>query len=150
MLIDYHLHSQFSCDSVTNMEAICLAALEAGLDEIAFTDHMDFNYPHQYENHYIHDLDNYLAAISQYQIRFAGQLTIRAGIEIGLERRRLTDYDKIINRYPFDFVIGSVHEIGGVAVSQNAFFQGKTKAERRRNQPLPFLSLIHISEPTRP
>ena len=129
MLIDYHLHSQFSCDSVTNMEAICLAALEAGLDEIAFTDHMDFNYPHQYENHYIHDFDNYLAAISQYQIRFAGQLTIRAGIEIGLERHRLTDYDKIINRYPFDFVIGSVHEIGGVAVSQNAFFQGKTKAE---------------------
>lgn len=129
MLIDYHLHSQFSCDSLTTMDEICQAALHAGLNEIAFTDHMDFTYPHQYENHYIHDLENYLAAISQYQMRYAGQLTIRAGLEIGLERHRLEEYDKIINAYPFDFIIGSVHEINGVAVSQKAFFQNKSKEQ---------------------
>ena len=49
MLIDYHLHSQFSCDSLTNMESICQAAIAAGLDEIAFTDHMDLTWPQQYE-----------------------------------------------------------------------------------------------------
>ena len=86
MLIDYHLHSQFSCDSLTTMDEICQAALHAGLNEIAFTDHMDFTYPHQYENHYIHDLENYLAAISQYQLRYAGQLTIRAGLEIAARK----------------------------------------------------------------
>ena len=59
-----------SCDSLTNMEAICQAALSAGLDEIAFTDHMDFTYPLQYENHYIHDLDNYLDTINQYRQRY--------------------------------------------------------------------------------
>lgn len=129
MLIDYHLHSQFSCDSHTNMEEICQAAVQAGLNEIAFTDHMDLTYPHQYENHYIHDLEYYLDAISQCQLQFSGQLTVRAGLEIGLERHRLFAYDKILNQYPFDFVIGSVHEINGIAVSQKAFFQGKTKEQ---------------------
>lgn len=129
MLIDYHLHSQFSNDSHTNMNAICEAALLAGLQEIAFTDHMDFTYPQQYENHYIHDLDNYLTTVAHYQQCYAGRLTIRAGIEIGLERHRLADYDAILQAYPFDFVIGSVHEIGGVAVSQKAFFAGKNKEQ---------------------
>ena len=129
MLIDYHLHSQFSCDSRTNMDAICQAALNAGLNEIAFTDHMDFTWPHQYENHYVHDLDNYLHTIAIYQDKYAGQLNIRAGLEIGLEKHRLNDYEKILKKYPLDFVIGSVHEIGGIAVSQKAFFQGKSKAQ---------------------
>lgn len=129
MYIDYHLHSQFSCDSLTNMEAICLAALSAGLDEIAFTDHMDFTYPLQYENHYIHDLDNYLDTINQYRQRYSGQLVIRAGVEIGMERHRLAQCESFLKRYPFDFVIGSVHEIDGIAVSQKAFFQGKTKEQ---------------------
>lgn len=50
-------------------------------------------------------------------------------MEIGLERHRLKQYEKIINGYPFDFIIGSVHEINGVAVSQKAFFQGKSKLQ---------------------
>ena len=129
MLIDYHLHSQFSCDSHTNMDEICQAAIQTGLTEIAFTDHMDYNYPHQYENHYIHDLDNYLETIERYRTRYAGQLTIRSGIEIGLEQHRLDDYRALLKRYHFDFIIGSVHEINGMAVSQKAFFQGKTKRE---------------------
>lgn len=129
MLMDYHLHSQFSCDSHTTMEAICQAALKAGLDEIAFTDHMDFNWPHQYENHYVHDLDHYIHTISIFQEKYAGKLNIRAGLEIGLEKHRLQEYNAILKKYPFDFVIGSIHEIGGIAVSQKAFFQGKTKAQ---------------------
>lgn len=129
MLLDYHLHSQFSCDSHTDMESICRAAIDAGLDEIAFTDHMDLTYPQQYENHYIHDLDNYLRAVRQQQERFAGRLVIRAGLEIGLERHRLDEYDAILRRYPLDFVIGSVHELNGQAVSQRAFFAGRSKEQ---------------------
>ncbi len=129
MLLDYHLHSQFSCDSHTDMESICLAAIGAGLEEIAFTDHMDLTYPQQYENHYIHDLEHYLRAVRQQQTRFDGQLTIRAGLEIGLERHRLKEYDAILSSYPLDFVIGSVHELNGQAVSQRAFFAGRSKKQ---------------------
>ena len=129
MLIDYHLHSQFSCDSHTNIEAICQAALNAGLQEIAITDHMDFTWPQQYENHYVHDLEYYLSTIHLFQERYAGRLNIRTGLEIGLEKHRFKEYEKVLNRYQFDFIIGSVHEIGGIAVSQKAFYQGKDKQQ---------------------
>lgn len=142
MLIDYHLHSQFSCDSHTNIEAICQTAWETGLNEIAITDHMDFTWPHQYENHYIHDLEYYLNTIHIFQERYAGKLTIRSGLEIGLEKHQFPEYEKILSKYSFDFIIGSVHEIGGIAVSQKAFFQNKTKQQVYRQYYQTILELI--------
>ena len=41
MLADYHLHCEFSDDSVTPMERQIARAEELGLDEICFTDHVD-------------------------------------------------------------------------------------------------------------
>ena len=42
MLADYHLHCEFSDDSVELMEAQIDRAIELGLDEICFTDHVDY------------------------------------------------------------------------------------------------------------
>ena len=38
---------------------------------------------------------------------YSGQLVIRAGVEIGMERHRLAQCESFLKRYPFDFVIGS-------------------------------------------
>ena len=129
MRIDYHLHSQYSGDSKTTMEAICAAAIEKNIQEIAFTDHVDFSYPKMRPDHYIADFDHYLETLARYQQRYAGRLTIRAGVEIGLEKHRLAEYDTLLRQYPFDFVIGSVHEYNGFIVSKPEFYQGKTKAQ---------------------
>ncbi|UTW69782.1 PHP domain-containing protein [Anaerobacillus sp. HL2] len=43
-MFDYHVHSKISPDS-TEMKAACLAAIEKGVKEIAFTDHLDYFYP---------------------------------------------------------------------------------------------------------
>ena len=42
MLADYHLHSEFSDDSHTPMEAQIERGIELGLDEMCFTDHVDY------------------------------------------------------------------------------------------------------------
>ena len=42
-LTDYHIHTSFSSDSEAPMEEMILAAIDKGLDEIAFTDHVDFD-----------------------------------------------------------------------------------------------------------
>lgn len=41
MLIDSHSHSRFSFDSMADCEKNILAAMDAGLDGLAFTDHID-------------------------------------------------------------------------------------------------------------
>ena len=42
MLADYHLHSEFSDDSRTPMEAQIERGIALGLDEMCFTDHVDY------------------------------------------------------------------------------------------------------------
>ncbi len=129
MLVDYHLHSQFSGDSKTTLEAICNAAIAQGLSEIAITDHMDYSYPAIRPNHQIADIDTYMNTIAQYQQKYAGTLTIRAGIEIGMEPHHLQSCDAFLQQYPFDFVIGSIHECHGEIVSKAPYFEHKTKEQ---------------------
>ena len=129
MPVDYHLHSQFSNDSKTTMEAICAAAVAQGLQEIAFTDHMDYNYPRIRPDHQIFNIDTYMNTISHYQQQYAGQLTIRAGIEIGMEPHYLEQCDSVLQQYPFDFVIGSIHDCHGTPASKLPFFADKTKTQ---------------------
>lgn len=129
MPVDYHLHSQFSKDSKTTLEAICQAAVACGLAEIAITDHMDYSYPDIRPDHQIDNLDTYFDTIAQYQKRYHGQLTIRTGIEIGMEPHHLSDCDRLLRQYPFDFVIASLHECRGEVVSKAPFFEHKTKAQ---------------------
>ena len=42
MLADYHVHTEFSDDSDCTMEQIVEAAIDLGLNEICFTDHVDY------------------------------------------------------------------------------------------------------------
>ena len=42
MKTDYHLHTEFSDDSSEPMENQVKRAIELGLDEICFTDHVDY------------------------------------------------------------------------------------------------------------
>lgn len=42
MLADYHVHTEYSDDSTYPMENVILDAIDMGLDEICFTDHVDY------------------------------------------------------------------------------------------------------------
>ena len=42
MFADYHVHTQFSDDSVYPMEQVIKDAAAMGMEEICFTDHVDY------------------------------------------------------------------------------------------------------------
>ena len=42
MFADYHIHTEFSDDSVYPMEEVVKDAIKLGMDEICFTDHVDY------------------------------------------------------------------------------------------------------------
>lgn len=42
MFADYHVHCHFSDDSNYPMEQVILDAIAKGIDEICFTDHVDY------------------------------------------------------------------------------------------------------------
>lgn len=124
-MFDYHMHSEFSADCDTPMERTIEKAIELGLKEICFTDHMDYDYPDK-DWTFEFNLQEYDQKIKQMQATYHKQITIKKGIEIGLQPHVLTRYEKLMDEEAFDFIIASMHATEGKDLHSGAFFDGKT------------------------
>lgn len=147
MLADYHLHTQFSDDSVYPMEEVVKDSIALGLDEICFTDHVDYGIkrdwddpegiiyrpggPGEPEQMALANVDyaRYMESIRQLQCRYADQITIRAGLEFGMQTHTIEQYRALFARYPLDFVILSVHQVEDREFWNQDFQRGRTQPE---------------------
>ena len=125
-VIDYHMHTHFSGDSEANPREHVLKAIEMNLDEICFTDHRDFDYP---IDSFELDVENYYQEIQSLKEEFKDQIKIKWGIEMGLDLDHQEEIENLIQQYPFDFVIGSIHVIHHTEFYYGEFFKGKTKEQ---------------------
>lgn len=107
---DMHMHTWFSTDSEACPRDMADEAVRKGLKTICFTDHFDKD-DLEWGEEGIFDVDAYFVEMQKLQEEYAGKLNIRIGIELG-HRTYLKDYyEELTKKYPFDFVIGSVHNV---------------------------------------
>ncbi|MFQ5454694.1 MAG: histidinol-phosphatase HisJ [Nitrospirota bacterium] len=113
LLVDYHIHTYLCKHADGTIEEYIKRAGEIGLSEIGFSDHAPM--PEWYDpEHRMKrgELPLYLKLIEKMRSVFPEQ-RIKIGIEVDYFNKT-TDYVKeVIESYPFDYVIGSVHYIGG-------------------------------------
>ena len=129
-MFDYHVHSNYSLDSKMSMSDACIKAMELGLKEIAFTDHVDIDWPDDsFPTFDIGSLGKYIDETEEIQEKFRAFLTVKKGVEIGLQPHTLEQCSKIVTSYPFDFVIASVHIVGRKDPSLPAYFENKNKEQ---------------------
>ena len=128
-MFDYHMHSRVSFDGQDTGLSMALAAAKAGLTEICFTDHIDYD-PFGTMGNMAFDTDEYSA---EYDSLAVPGLKIRRGMEFGMTRDNLEQFRKDLSRRDFDFVLGSIHFVDGLDVYMRPFWEGKTvfQAERR-------------------
>ena len=50
MRADYHVHTEFSDDSEYQMDQVVKDSIAMGLDEICFTDHVDYGVKNDWDN----------------------------------------------------------------------------------------------------
>lgn len=127
-MIDYHIHSNFSVDSSMEMETACTKAIDLKLDEIAFTDHIDIDYP---DPDFIFDLDiyDYLNQIQKIQQKYKNQLKIKKSIEIGLQPHVLSETNDKISGFEFDFIIASVHGVSKTDMHNGDYFRTRDQKQ---------------------
>lgn len=63
---DYHIHSEFSGDSKQDLTEIFEKAIALGLEEIAITDHLEYDIEGMTDN-WILDMDRYVKTILEYK-----------------------------------------------------------------------------------
>lgn len=110
-MIDYHIHSSISADCKVPMLKMAQAAKDAGLREICFTEHIDLNLVEGPD--FTVDFEGYAAAIACVRAAFP-DLTIRMGIEAGLDMQTTPQMRDKLQQQPLDYVIGSQHVVFGL------------------------------------
>lgn len=147
MFADYHIHTEFSDDSDYPMEEAVKDAVRMGLEEICFTDHVDYGIkrdsddprgilcrnggpggPGQTELKNV-DYPEYYAQIKKLQDQYRGQITLKMGLEFGMEISTVPEYEALYQKYPFDFIILSVHQINGKEFWTQEFQKGYTQKQ---------------------
>ncbi len=114
MLIDFHTHTDASADGECSMQALAEAAHARGAFAVAVTDHCEIA-----ELNGRWGEEGTRRSWQAYQALAAAQGTERDGfhllfgIELGGANADFAAADALLGRYPFDFVIGSMHNLKG-------------------------------------
>jgi histidinol-phosphatase (PHP family) len=117
---DLHIHTEYSCDSRASMMDMCQAALDVGLHEIGFTDHMDLIPEDPCAGYLL--LDPWWEAFETCRSKYGTSLIIKAGIEIGEPHRYAGQYSRMLEEYPWDYALGSLHWVGDSCVFHDEYF----------------------------
>lgn len=127
-MYDYHLHSNFSGDCQETMEATIKRALEVGGRELCFTDHLDYDYPSA-DIAFDFDALNFSKHIKAMQEKYKGQLSIKKGIELGLQKHLAAKCTAFVEAFKPDFVLCSFHVAQNKDLYNGDFFKGRTALE---------------------
>ncbi len=107
-IADYHLHTNYSPDATCSIKDRLAWAIENGMEEICFTDHVDSFYGDEYSTF---DYAKYRSEIEKESAIYKDKLKIKYGMEVGLFPHLKDTANSIVNSADLDFVIGSTHSV---------------------------------------
>ena len=118
-ICDMHMHSHFSFDAEPDFspDAVCKAAIEKGITDIAITDHFESNYKASLDELLrtsVYDRDSAYAAIMEAKEKYKGKINLIYGIEIGQANQEPDQAISLLNSHDYEFVIGSIHNLRGM------------------------------------
>lgn len=147
MRTDYHVHTEFSDDSNYPMEQVIKDAITKGFDELCFTDHVDYGIKKDWDEpgEMIYrkggagepdqmpvanvDYPVYYKTFQKMKELYQDKISLKFGLEFGMQAHTVEKYEKLFSRYPFDFIILSVHEIEDKEFWDQGFQNGMTQQE---------------------
>ena len=153
MFADYHVHTEFSDDSVYPMEDVTRDALQMGMDEICITDHVDYGVKEDWDSGKTIlyrgaeplanvDYSAYMEKICILKEQYEGRIRIRTGMEFGVQMHTIPQYEALFARYPFDFIILSVHQVEDKEFWTQDFQRGRSQKEYNERYYEEMLSLV--------
>ncbi|HHW30788.1 MAG TPA: histidinol-phosphatase HisJ family protein [Clostridiaceae bacterium] len=125
-MFDNHMHSFLSFDSDMDLYKACETALKKGLNGIAFTDHLDYDFP-GYEDVSVIDFDKYMKYMDLLKNQYEPGLKIIKGIEVGIQPHVINKTLETVNKYEFDLIIASIHVVDGKDPYEKGFYDNLPK-----------------------
>jgi histidinol-phosphatase (PHP family) len=124
VIVDYHMHLRNGSGEIAHetsaIDPFVESAREAGVDEIGFTEHIYYfkqtrslwTVPYHTER-CVYDLEAYVSAVVTARGR---GLPVKLGLEVDYVPGREDETRELLAPYPWDYLLGSLHYIGSLAV----------------------------------
>ncbi len=157
MFADYHVHTEFSNDSVYPIQEVIEDAIAMRMDEICFTDHVDYGVKkdrspllsaeEQKNKQYLNvDYPAYAARIKELRLVYGSRIDIRMGLEFGMQSHTVRQFEKLLYSDPFDrnlldFIILSVHQVEDKEFWTQEFQEGRSQKEYNERY---YQELLHV------
>ena len=145
MLADYHVHCMFSDDSWYIPAKVCTDAWKNNLDEICFTDHVDYGIKPDWDQALTAkvmegqrvvnvDYDAYFPCIEALRDEWARRLTIKRGLELGVQTHTIPQFNALWDKWRdhLDFTLLSIHQVGDLEFWTGEFQEGRSQEEYNR------------------
>ena len=127
MPVDYHIHTNMCGHASGEMEEYVATALKKGLEEIGFADHIPMYFlPHGERDSSTamkeEELDIYVKRVREMQKKYH-PFPIKLGLEADFTPGMEKELAEIIQRYEFDYILGSIHFLNGWGFDNPRFRQ---------------------------
>ena len=149
MYADYHLHTLFSDDGQFSMEEMIEKAISCGLEEICFTDHVDYGIMKDWSEGDIEyrfdelgrkqplanvDYPKYFEKLKEAQSLYQNQIRIKKGLEFGIQTHTIPQFETLFDTWKdeLDFILLSIHQVEDKEFWTGDFQEGKTQLEFHR------------------
>lgn len=135
MKFDLHTH-HFRCGHADDtIEAYIQAALQAGFGVIGISDHSPYFASDQDQlNPGIamakSEFANYVDEVLRLKAKYAGTIDVLLGVESDFFPQHAALYRDVYANYPFDYIIGSVHQSNGVSIFNRNRWKGLTDEQQ--------------------
>ncbi len=118
---DYHMHTTLCGHAIGSLDEYVQHAISIGLSEMGFSDHA----PMVHERlpgvtMDMRQLPLYHKLIDEVKARYADKITIKYALESDFIPGFEAQTKAIIDAYPYDYIIGSVHYVNGWAIDDPA------------------------------
>ncbi|MDY6790704.1 MAG: histidinol-phosphatase HisJ family protein [Thermodesulfobacteriota bacterium] len=126
-MIDYHIHTKLCNHARGVMGAYVKRALEKGLQEICFLDHLTLTEPGNRLSMTPGEVPFYFQAVQQLKKSFNGMISVKAGLEVDFSPENTDRVEQIIETFSFDVIGSSIHFPGNIDIvnSQSDWKQGR-------------------------
>jgi len=107
---DYHVHTKASPDAEGSMKEYVRRAEQKKIEEVGFSDHIFLLRLSGYSDFLVNAMPAYVRDFLVFKEKV--EMPVKLGVEVDFFPDMIEKIGAFIRKYPFDYVIGSVHVIG--------------------------------------
>ncbi len=149
---DFHVHTEFSDDSIYPIEEVVKDAIILGIDELCFTDHIDYGVKLEFNDPNVKilngkkfanvDYPNFYKVFDELSKKYQNQISLRKGFEFGIQKHTIKQFQTLFNSNDFDFIILSIHQVDNKEFWTYEYQEDKTQDEYNFGYYHEFLKVI--------